>query len=152
MERKSIRQDIYTGVHPGLNSWGPVLVKFNPWPWDMSRIERETTTYQRLSNHGIGPRFLGHLCEGKNGRVTGIVLEYTEGARAAESRDLAGCMKALKKLHKLGIKLGDVQRNNFLVRDGLEVVLIDFGQARFECSADELNEEKESLKALLDDG
>lgn len=49
-------------------------------------MEIETAAYQWISDSGVGPKFLGHLTEGKDGRVVGIVAEWVEGARAAGAR------------------------------------------------------------------
>jgi len=57
-------------------------------------IEVVTAAYQRISDGGVGPKFLGHLTEGKDGRVVGFVAEWVEGARAAGPGDIDRCKKA----------------------------------------------------------
>ncbi|KAG4427289.1 hypothetical protein IFR05_017227 [Cadophora sp. M221] len=104
-----------------------------------------------ISGTGVGPKFLGHLTEGENGRVVGFVAEYVEGASNAGPEDFDGCKKALGLLHGLGIKLGDINKYNFLVRDEHDVVLVDFEVARRDCSPSELEAEMSALKSRLDD-
>lgn len=138
-------------MHSKVNDGKPVLIKLAVWPWEIPSMETETTVYQWLSDTGIGPRFLGHLTEGKGGRVIGFVTEWLEGARAAGPEDIEGCRKALSRLHKLGIKMGDINKYNFLVRDGHDVVLVDFEVAGRECSSQELQEEMKALSRSLED-
>ncbi|KAJ0160955.1 hypothetical protein CTA2_7023 [Colletotrichum tanaceti] len=127
----------------------PVLVKLAVWPWEIPYAEAETAAYQWLSDSGIGPRFLGHLAEGRGGRVIGFVAEWLDDARAAGPGDIDACKKALGRLHDLGIKLGDVNRHNFLVREGHDVVLIDFETTERDCSPVELGEEMDKLGKSL---
>ncbi|KAI7771528.1 hypothetical protein LZL87_011731 [Fusarium oxysporum] len=58
---------------------------------------------------------------------------------------------ALKKLHEFGIKMGDTNKFNFLVRDGHDVVIADLETAKQGRSQDELEEEMKGLKASLED-
>lgn len=146
-----VRQRVHVSTHPEVNDGRPVLVKLAVWPWEVPSMEMETTAYQWISDSGVGPRFLGHLTEGKDGRVVGFVTEWLERARAAGPEDVDGCKKALSRLHKLGIKLGDVNKHNFLVRDGHDVVLVDFETARQECSSQELEDEMRALNSSLED-
>lgn len=96
------------------------------------------------------PGFLGHLTEGKDGRVVGFVVEWIEDARSAGPGDFESCREALGRLHELGMKLGDINKHNFLVREGCDVVLIDFETAK-KCSAQELKDEMNNLKQSLED-
>lgn len=105
-----MRQRVHVSTHPEVNSGKPVLVKLAVWPWEIPSMEIETAAYQWLSDSGIGPKFLGHLTEGKGGRVVGFVAEWLQDARTAELRDLDGCRKALGQLHGLGIMLGDIKQ------------------------------------------
>ncbi|KAF5236327.1 hypothetical protein FANTH_11279 [Fusarium anthophilum] len=146
-----LRQRVHVSTHPGVNTGKPVLVKFAVWPWEVRYAEAETTAYEWLQNVKVVPKFLGHVTEGKDGRVIGFVTEFIEGARPAEPRDLEGCEKALKKLHELGIKMGDTNKFNFLVRDGHDVIIADLEAAEQGCSQDELQEEMKGLKACLED-
>lgn len=52
-------------------------------------------------------------------------------------------------MHELGIKLGDINKHNFLVREGHDVVLIDFEYAK-KCSIQELEDEMNALKESLE--
>ena len=113
-------------------------------------MEAETTAYGSIRGSGIEPKFLGHVTEGKDGRVVGFVAEWVQDARAAGPEDLEGCRKALGRLHELGIKLGDINKHNFLVREGHDVVLIDFEFAR-KCSPQELEDEMNGLEGSLED-
>ncbi|KAK0753435.1 hypothetical protein B0T18DRAFT_452276 [Schizothecium vesticola] len=95
------------------------------------------------------PRFLGHLTE--EGRVIGFVLEYISNAGAAGPGDLAACQSVLQKLHSLGVKHGDINKHNFLVRDDGRVVLLDFETATKDVSRDELEAEYQRLTESLQD-
>lgn len=145
-----LKQRVHKSTHPELNDGKPVLIKLAVWPWEIAFLETETTVYECIRDRGIGPRFLGHLTEGKDGRVVGFVAEWVQGARAAGPGDLEGCRKALGRLHELGIKLGDTNKYNFLVREGHDVVLVDFETAK-KCSPQELEDEMNALQAYLED-
>lgn len=143
---------VHASTHPQVDGGGkPVLVKLAIWRWEMESAKAETATaaYQWISGSGIGPEFLGHLTEGKDGRVVGFVAEWVPDARAAGPGDLQACSEALGRLHGLGIKLGDVDRHNFLVRDGHDVVLVDFDMAKRDCSPSELDDEMGALESSL---
>jgi hypothetical protein len=146
-----LRQQVHISTHPEINDGQPVLIKLAVWPWEITSIEVETTAYQWINGSGIGPKFFGHLTEGKDGRVVGFIVEWVQGARAAGSGDIEGCKKALGRLHRLGIKSGDINKHNFLVRDGHDVVLVDFETAKHNCSPQELEYEMSALKSSLED-
>lgn len=146
-----VRQRVHISTHPEIQGGKPVLVKLAVWPWEIPSIEVETAAYQWISDRGVGPKFLGHLTEGKDGRVVGFVAEWVEGARAAGLEDMEGCKKALGRLHELGIELGDINKHNFLVRDGYDVVLVDFETVKRHCSPQELEAEMRALKSNLED-
>ena len=93
-------------------------------------METETIAYECIHNRGIGPRFLGHLTEGKDGCVVGFVAKWIQDARPMGPGDLKSCRKALGQLCELGIKLGDTNKHNFLVQEGHNVVLVDFETQR----------------------
>jgi len=141
---------VCVSTHPDINDGKPVLVKFAVWPWEVQYAEAETIAYEWLQSIEVVPKFLGHVTEGKDGRVIGFVAEFIQGARPAEPRDIEGCEKALKKLHELGIKMGDTNKFNFLVRDGHDVMIIDIEAAEQGCSQDELEEEMKGLEACLE--
>ncbi|KAI1195142.1 hypothetical protein F5X97DRAFT_335559 [Nemania serpens] len=141
-----VRQNIHRVTCPAFDF--PVLVKFAVFPWQKQFLEAETNAYEWIESKGIGPRFLGHLTEA--GRVFGFVMEHIDGARTAEPRDLAACQRILAKLHALGIKHGDINKHNFLIRNG-EAVLIDFETAQ-KCSEEaELESEYKHLELSLRD-
>ncbi|KAG6840535.1 hypothetical protein C0991_006130 [Blastosporella zonata] len=137
-------------THPDLNDGKPVLIKTAVWPWEIPYIETETTAYECIRDADIGPRFLGHLTEGKDGRVVGFVVEWVQDARFAGPGDLESCRKALGRLHELGIKHGDTNKHNFLVREGHDVVLVDFETVK-KCSPQDLEDEMNALKGNLED-
>ncbi|TGJ80956.1 hypothetical protein E0Z10_g7808 [Xylaria hypoxylon] len=141
-----VRQNIHHVTCPAFDF--PVLVKFAEFPWQMPFFEAETTAYEWIEGKGIGPRFLGHLTEA--GRVFGFVMENIDGARTAEPRDLAACQRILAKLHALGIKHGDINKHNFLIKNG-EAVLIDFETAQKCSEKAELESEYKHLELLLKD-
>ncbi|KAG6114072.1 hypothetical protein E4U31_006533 [Claviceps sp. LM219 group G6] len=154
-ELEFYRQDrledrVYVVTHPRINGGGPVLMKIANWPRELDWMETEIAVYQRICDKGVGPKFLGHVTEGPDGRVIGFISEWVGGARSAEPRDLEDCKKALARLHQLGIKHGDINKYNFLVREGHEVVLIDFEVSKLDCSHDELEEEMNALKDSLE--
>lgn len=146
-----VRQRVHVATHPEVEGGKLVLIKLAVWPWEIPFVEVETAAYRWISGSGVGPRFLGHLTEGKDGRVVGFVAEWVPGARAAGPRDFDGCEKALGQLHALGITLGDINKHNFLVRDGHDVVLVDFETAKRDCSPAELEDEMSALKSSLED-
>ncbi|KAK6078714.1 hypothetical protein SCUP234_06052 [Seiridium cupressi] len=125
-----------------------LLVKFAEFPWQMPFFEAETTAYEWIDGQGVGPKFLGHLTEA--GRVIGFVVEYIDGARTADIGDLAACRGALTKLHSLGIKHGDINKYNFLVREG-KAVLVDSETAQRCIEKGELEAEYELLERSLGD-
>lgn len=51
----------------------------------------------------------------------------------------------------LGIGSGDINKYNFLVRDGHDVVLVDFETAKHDCSPQELEDEMHALESSLED-
>lgn len=78
-------------------------------------------------------------------------MEYIADAGHASSKDLPACQEKLKRLHALGIKHGDVNRHNFLIK-GQEAILIDVKNANAkQCSdPDALQSELDSLAKKLD--
>lgn len=75
-----------------------VAAKFARFDWEIQYIENETTVYQWIDGHNIGPRFLGHLTE--DARVIGFLMERIQ--------DLEPCQQTLSRLHCLGIRHGDI--------------------------------------------
>ena len=75
-----------------------VVAKFARFDWEIQYIENETTVYQWIDGHNIGPRFLGHLTE--DARVIGFLMERIQ--------DLEPCQQTLSRLHCLGIRHGDI--------------------------------------------
>ncbi|GIZ44157.1 hypothetical protein CKM354_000736300 [Cercospora kikuchii] len=71
---------------PKINDGKRVIVKRVVWPEPscMRDMETETKIYRFLRGSGIGPKFLGHLVEGEEGRVIGFVTEYVENTRIAK--------------------------------------------------------------------
>ena len=81
-----------------------------------------------ISGYGIGPRFFGHLSE--NSRVIALlIIERITDTRHAGSQDVEICRGVLSRPHHLGVRQGNTNRFNFLVRDS-KAVLIDFDTAR----------------------
>lgn len=146
----SIKQRLHTGIyevkHPMFDHL--VVVKFARFHWEIQYLENETTAYEWLSGHNIGPRFLGHLTE--NGRVIGFLMERITDARHATIEDTETCRTALSRLHDLGIRHGDVNRFNFLIRNS-QAILMDFDTTRKCEDRDLLLQEFESLTASFED-
>lgn len=141
------RQNIHIVSHPLFDH--PVVAKFTEFPWQTPYLEAETAAYQWIEGSDIGPRFLGHLTE--EGRVIGFVLEYIDKTRAAGPADLTVCQSVLGRLHAMGIKHGDINKNNFLVRQDGRCLLIDFETAKKDASKDELEAEYLRLSESLQD-
>lgn len=136
-----------------------VVAKFARFPWEISHVAAETTAYEWIEGHDIGPAFLGHLTE--EGRVIGFVMARVGGGgsggegdepgfRHAQEDDLALCKASLERLHALGIRHGDTNKHNFLVHDG-RVTMIDFDAAFRPASARELEQEMQGLLNQLRD-
>lgn len=125
----SIGRKLRTGIYEAKCSLFDdiVVAKFARFPWEIQYMENETTAYQWISGHNIGPQFLGHLTE--NGRVIGLLMERITDARHAGTQDLEACGEVLSRLHNLGVRHGDTNRFNFLVRDS-KATLIDFDTAQ----------------------
>lgn len=70
---------------------------------------------------------MGHVTE--EGRVVGFPIERVADCRHAAPEDLALCRRALERPRRLGVVRGDVNRHNFLIRDG-RAVMIDCEEAR----------------------
>lgn len=126
----------------------PVIFKFAEFPWQMAYFEAETTPYEWIRGEGVGPEFLGHVTEA--GRVMGWVMEDLGDARTAEPGDLAACREVLGRLHAMGIKHGDINRFNFIVR-GDKALLVDFEAAKRCSGARELEDEYRLLEQSLND-
>ncbi|KAJ5503656.1 hypothetical protein N7463_006530 [Penicillium fimorum] len=142
-----LRTGIYEVKSPLFNN-DLIVAKFARFDWEITYLENETTAYQWLESHNIGPRFLGHLTE--DGRAIGFLIEHIKNARHAGPQDLEPCRAALSQLHRLGIRHGDTNRFNFLIR-GSAAVLIDFDSARKCDDQHALVEELEHLPNSLAD-
>ncbi|KAB8200108.1 hypothetical protein BDV34DRAFT_232433 [Aspergillus parasiticus] len=143
---RRVRTGIYEIRSPMFHT--PVIAKFARFAWEIQYLEDETTAYQWIDGHDIGPRFLGHLTE--HGRVIGFLMEGITNARHAGLQDLAPCQEILRRLHGLKVRHGDINRFNFLVRDS-KAVLIDFESARRCDDTDELLREFDDLPNRLQD-
>jgi predicted Ser/Thr protein kinase len=146
----SIGRKLRTGIYEAKCSLFDdiVVAKFARFPWEIQYIENETTAYQWISGHTIGPRFLGHLTE--NGRVIGLLMERIPDARHAGTQDLEACREVLSRLHNLGVRHGDTNRFNFLVCDS-KATLIDFDTAQKRDDRNLLLQEFENLTGCLKD-
>ncbi|KIL88879.1 alpha-galactosidase a precursor [Fusarium avenaceum] len=143
---QKLRSNVYEATSSRFNS--PVIAKFARFPWEVPQLEAETTAYQWIQGQQIGPSFLGHLTE--EGRVIGIVMARIANCRHATPDDFAVCHQALSKLHRIGIKHGDINKHNFLVHAG-RATLIDFDNASRTTSSNELEAEMRSLQEQLSD-
>ncbi|KAF9882594.1 hypothetical protein FE257_006223 [Aspergillus nanangensis] len=146
----SIGRKLRTGIYEvKCSSFDHIVVaKFARFPWEIQYIENETTAYQWISGHKIGPQFLGHLTE--NGRVIGLLMEYIPNARHAGAQDVQTCREVLSRLHDLGVQHGDTNRFNFLIRDS-NATLIDFDTAQKCDDPNVLLQELQNLSACLED-
>ncbi|KAF4952548.1 hypothetical protein FGADI_6619 [Fusarium gaditjirri] len=131
--------------------WNHGYVARDPESGKATFVRTETVQFAGISDSRASPNFLGHFTEGKDGRVVGFIAEWVEGTRAAGPADINDCKKALGRLHELGIKLGDINKHNFLMQDRHDVVLVDFETAKQDCSPVELEDEMSTLKSSLED-
>jgi hypothetical protein len=141
-----LRSNIWEATTPALPT--KFVTKFARFDWEIGYMDDECAAYQWIEGQSIGPKFLGHLVE--EGRVIGFLIESLVGSRHAEIGDLTVCQEALTRLHKLGIKHGDVNKFNFMIRGG-HATLIDFECARKCDDKEELEEELRSLATQLVD-
>ncbi|KAL2753671.1 hypothetical protein ACRALDRAFT_2060808 [Sodiomyces alcalophilus JCM 7366] len=124
---------IRSGVHEVQYDGAPAIAKMACFQWEIPRIEHETWAYSIITHHRsqhahespMAPSFLGHLIE--NGRTIGFLLEKVDGERARPD-DLPRCEALLRRVHRLGLVHGDVNRYNFIVNRDAEnsVYLVDF--------------------------
>jgi tRNA A-37 threonylcarbamoyl transferase component Bud32 len=77
-------------------------------------------------------------------------MEYITNARHASAQDIETCREVLCRLHDLGIRHGDTNRFNFLIRDS-KATLIDFYTAQKCDDQDMLQQELENLTTCLED-
>lgn len=146
----SIGRKLRTGIYEAKCALfdDTVVAKFARFPWEIRYMENETTAYQWIDGHDIGPRFLGHLTE--NGRVIGLLIERITNARHAGIQDIEVCRQVLSRLHDLQVRHGDTNRFNFLIRDS-KAILIDFDTS-WKCDdRDMLLQELEDLPVSLQD-
>ncbi|OJJ47933.1 hypothetical protein ASPZODRAFT_131545 [Penicilliopsis zonata CBS 506.65] len=146
----SIGRKLRTGIYEARCSLFNeiVIAKFARFPWEIQYMENETTAYQWISGHTIGPRFLGHLTE--NGRVIGFLMERITDTQHASPEDLEACREVLTRLHDVGVRHGDTNRFNFLVCDS-KATLIDFDTAQKCDDRNLLLQELENLTVCLND-
>lgn len=57
--------------------------------------------------------------------------------------------EAFSSIHALGVRHGDVRKENILVRDDESVVLIDFERSGFDASLEDLEDEDNEVEELL---
>lgn len=149
---QKLRSNVNQVTCPGFDT--PVVAKFARFEWEIPQLEAETEAYGWIQNHrGIAPEFLGHLTE--DGRVIGFLIARMSDCRHATPDDLELCRDVLGKLHKLGVKHGDVNKHNFLIHDNGEgqemATLIDFDMATRNATKEERDAEMEGLRSALED-
>ncbi|KAI9824127.1 MAG: hypothetical protein M1819_001082 [Sarea resinae] len=123
-----------SGVHEVLfDSNRPAVAKIACFDFQLPQIEDETHVYSIISQHQeaavppVAPAFLAHLAE--NGRVMGMLLEKLEGDYATID-DLPACEEAVRRVHRMGMIHGDVNRYNFIVDRSKKCArLVDFEHA-----------------------
>ncbi|KAK4997906.1 hypothetical protein LTR66_002766 [Elasticomyces elasticus] len=144
--QKKLRSKVYEATSARFDS--TVVAKFARFFWEIPFLNAETVAYQWIEGRGIAPEFLGHLTE--EGRVIGFLMERITDGHHASPKDLSSCQEILSKLHRLGIKHGDINKHNFIIHDG-RANLLDFECAR-KCEDREiLGEEFEMLAERLGD-
>jgi len=113
-----------------------------PGAQQIDAFEREAATLKTLHHPRI-PRFIASFHEGDGVQLRlYLAAEFIEGeslaARIArgplcesELRDIATqALQVLVYLHQLGLLHRDIKPDNFIVRPGGDLVLVDFGSAR----------------------
>lgn len=144
---RRLKSNVYEATCARLGS-KTVVAKFARFSWEIGHVAAETTAYEWIKGHDIGPAFLGHLAE--EGRVIGFVMARVggEGLESgfchAQEGDLPLCQSSLERLHALGIRHGDINTYNFLVHGG-RVTMIDFEAASRPASTEELEQEMQRL-------
>lgn len=126
---------------------GVAIAKIARFDWEIKDLQNETLAYFLLQDHEIGPKFLGHLTKGPQGKVIGLLIEKLEG-RSAGIGDLVACRKALKTLHALGFIHGDVNRYNFIITEA-GARLIDFEDMESNAAVEAMKKEIDSLEGQL---
>lgn len=151
---RRLKSNVYEATYARLGS-KTVVAKFARFPWEIGHVAAETTAYEWIEGHDIGPPFLCHLAE--EGRVIGFVMARVGGGKGPESGfrhaqedDLPLRQSSLERLHALGIRHGDINKHNFLVHDG-RVTIIDFDAAFRPASTKELKQEMQMLVNQLRD-
>ena len=86
----------------------------------------------------------------EEGRAIGFLIALVADCHHATPDDSPLCYSALSKLHKLGIRHGDVNKHSFLIYDG-KATLIDFDNASRPASDDELETDLQGLQDQLRD-
>jgi hypothetical protein len=117
-----IVHEIKTGVFKVKYGEGFAVAKIARFEFEIPYIETETRVYREIDGKEIGPKFLAHLTE--DGRTMGFLIEYVT-FRPTSREDLAACIAVVRRLHKLRLVHGDVNRHNFLMVEG-DARLIDF--------------------------
>ena len=143
---EELLSNVYEATYPRFPS--TVVVKFARFFWEVGYLDSETRAYQWIENESIGPKFLGHVSE--DGRVIGFIIEKVVGGKHATPDDLSLCETTLSRLHRLGIKHGDINKHNFLIHDG-RATLIDFDTAMRDSKEEDLAAEFQSLLEHLED-
>ncbi|KAI0892967.1 alpha-galactosidase A precursor [Annulohypoxylon nitens] len=144
-QERKLRSNVYEVTCPSFSS--TIIAKFARFEWEIAQLKRETMVYGWIEGHQIGPAFLGHITE--EGRVIGFLTARIADYRHATPEDFTLCHSVLSRLHKLGIKHGDINKHNFLIHDG-KATLIDFDNA-WPASDDELEAEDHELLDQLRD-
>ncbi|KAI1383580.1 uncharacterized protein F4822DRAFT_421062 [Hypoxylon trugodes] len=118
--------------------WNPRLV----YPLDIV-----TDIFSRIDGLGIAPKFLAHVTENCD-RVIGYMVQGMNG-RAATPEDLDACRDVLSKLHSLGIVLGFLHPQAFIITDHGQVFLHQFSSSRVVEDPAEFAAEMEALEEAL---
>jgi hypothetical protein len=103
-----LRSNVYEATSPRFPS--TIIAKFALFSWQVLYLDAETRAYQWIESQSIGPKFLGHISE--DGRAIGFITEKVVDGRHATPDDLSLCQTILSRLHRLGIKHGDVNKHN----------------------------------------
>ena len=80
----------------------------------------------------------------------GFAVDFVDGASRAGPEHAGQCRVLLSKVHDMGIKHGDINRHNFLVK-GDRTWLVDWESAQKCDDPDELQAEMDALDSELRD-
>ncbi|WEW57610.1 hypothetical protein PRK78_003077 [Emydomyces testavorans] len=114
-------------------------------------LEREAEIYRLIQGKGIGRPFVGYITENKN-RIVGIMIEDTavhHFPMIATPDHVKPCQAVLAKLHGLGIALGTVRPEAFLILTDGQALINSFDTCTRNASREVLDQEMKRVPRAL---